>query len=111
MEQIDGTLLKMIFSVIGFVIIALIAIITWLFKTHDKHLQDLAKSFNKMELTMVAIQTGLGNVKTLLDREIELIRNDHAAVTKKVDQNTDDISEIKRDLGAVLEWKKGSEKK
>lgn len=106
MEQIDGTLLRIIFSVVGFTILALISIIVWLFKNQSAILKELSSLMMNLKLEVAEVKSSVESVKTSVQREIDLMRDIQKNVQDKAEKNTEDIASLDKNVAVLTEWKR-----
>ena len=106
MEQIDGTLLKIIFSVLGFVITALIGVIAWLFMNLQKTIESINAGQAKQLLGLTELKSELSIVKTSIGQEVEFLKEKIESANNKADKNSDKITSISKEVGALTEWRK-----
>lgn len=104
--EIDETLLKIIFSVFGFVFFALNGIIIWLFRSIDSTIKLIGRNQGDLKLELTKLSADITSVKNSIHREIDLINNSVQNNISKTENNSQYIKEINKELGQISQWKK-----
>lgn len=106
MEQIDATLLKIIFGVIGFIFFCLTGIIAWLFRGMDSSLKGIYKNQTTMQIDLAEVKKDLRGVDEKIQRELDMMRENLQHIQERTTNNSERITDMNKELGALSEWKK-----
>lgn len=102
---IDTTLLKIIISVTGFILVAFLGFLAWVFKELNAGVKEIRHHQDDTKVNIAEIKNELGNVKESIHREIDLLRDNLNQTVDRVNSNSDKIADVTKEVVGLVEWK------
>lgn len=106
MESFDPLIMKILFGVLGFAFVSLTGIIVWLFRNMERSINKMYENQSEMRVDIAEMKKEVINMKDSLYREIDLLKNNIQHAVDQASINSKSISDINKDLGGLIEWKK-----